>query len=66
MKAFTGGDKSCSKIDVPILARIYSRTKFIPDKKRIIDTVQPVEIPLRCWCQLEGTSRRNDLLQRPL
>ena len=29
-------------------------TTLIADKKRIMEAVQPIKIPLRWWCQLEG------------
>ena len=30
-----------------------------------MDTVQPVKIPLKSLCQLDGAVGENDLLQRP-
>ena len=34
--------------------KVYSNMMFIPDKNKIIDTVQPAKIP-RLWrCQLDG------------
>ena len=44
MNALTGGDKREVRADNLISARIYSST-LEPDKKRIIDTVQPVKMP---------------------
>ena len=64
MNAFTGGDKSDWKIEMSIPADINSKITFIPAKNNIIETVQPVKIPLKCWYQLDGAMGEKDLLQR--
>ena len=48
MNAFTGGDRSDSKIEMFILADIDFKIAFIPAKNNIIGTVEPVIIHLKC------------------
>ena len=66
MNDFTGGDKSDWKIEMSILADKNSKITFISAKNIIIETVQPVKIPLKCWCQQDGGMGGKDLLQRSL
>ena len=40
--------------------KVYSMMMFIPERKRMIEMVQPAKIPLKCWCQLLGADLEND------
>ena len=42
--------------------KVYSITTFICARKRIIDKVHPVKIPLKCWCQLLGADWEKERL----
>ena len=63
---FTGGDKSDWKIEMSVLADINCKITFISAKNIIAETVQPVKIPLKCWCQPDGGMGDKRLLQSPL
>ena len=39
----------------------YSMMTLIPAKKRIMDKVQPVKIPLNFWCQLLGADEKKKI-----
>ena len=53
-KALTDVDVMVLKISSFVTAEICSMITFIADKNNIMEAVQPKEIPLNCWCQLEG------------
>ena len=65
MNVYTGGDKSDWKVEMSNPAGIISKITFISAKDNIIETMQPVKIPLKCWCQLDGAMGGKGLLQRP-
>ena len=47
------------------VTRVYSIMIFMPARKRIMESVQPAKIPLKCWCQLLGANSEKDLLYIP-
>ena len=66
INALTGGDERDRKLELSVSTTINSKITFIPAKNNIMETVQPVKIPLECLCQLDGAVGENDLLQRPI
>ena len=62
----TTGEVNWSDNEEMMPAMINSRITFIPVKNRIMDTVHPVKIPLKCLCQSDVASVEKDLLKRPL
>ena len=47
-----------------IPADINPKITLIPSKNNIIDIVQLVKFPLKCFCQLDGAMVKTDLVQR--
>ena len=64
IKTLMGGDGVF--INKFISLQTYSIMTLIAARNRIIKIVQPVNIPRKCWCQLEWASEENDRLQKPL
>ena len=60
MNAFTGSEKT----EMSIPADINPKITLIPSKNNIIDIVQLVKFPLKCFCQLDGAMVKTDLVQR--
>lgn len=57
------GGSFCINFGAP--AQMHSMIIFMPVKKRIIDGVHPVEIPLKCLWKLDGALLHNNWLQSP-
>ena len=63
-KAFTSEFLKYSKILASDKMNVVAT--FIADKCNLIEIVQAVKIPFKCWCQLDGQLVEKNLLQRPL
>ena len=60
MNAFTDGNKRDCKLELSVPIRVV-----IPARNNFMETIQPVKIPLKCLCQLDGAVGENDLSQKP-